>query len=124
MVGLLLRWVLSAVALVIIAEVVPGLHASFAAALAAALVIGLINTVVRPIFVLLTLPLTILTFGLFIFILNAGLFALAAWLTPGFTVHGFRAALVGSILYAISGLVINYGTRMLMPQREPAAQRT
>src|SRR5437868_3400628 len=106
MIGLLLRWVLSAFALVLIAKIVSGIHTSFAASLFAAIVIGLLSAVVRPIFIILTLPITILTLGLFIFVVNAILFALAAWLTPGFTIHGFAAALVGSILYAIAGFVI------------------
>jgi putative membrane protein len=99
--------VLSALALVIIAKIVPGIHTSFAAALLAAVIIGLINALLRPLVFLITLPLTIITFGLFIFIINALLFALAAWITPGFTVHGFAAALVGSILYALFGIVIH-----------------
>jgi putative membrane protein len=97
-VSLLIRWVLSAVALVIIAKLVPGIHVTFASALGAAIVLGLLNALLRPVFVILTLPLTLITFGLFIFVINAILFAIAAWLIPGFTVHGFRAALVGSIL--------------------------
>ena len=110
MLGLLLRWILSAAALVLIAKIVPGIHTSFAAALLVAVIIGLINALLRPILVVVTLPLTLLTFGLFIFVINAALFALAAWLTPGFTVHGFRAALVGSILYAIAGMIIHLVT--------------
>lgn len=108
MVPLLLRWVLSALALVLIANIVSGIHASFGAALFAAVVIGLITAFIRPIFVLLTFPLTILTFGLFLLVINAILFALAAWLTPGFTIHGFRAALVGSILYSLAGFAIDF----------------
>jgi putative membrane protein len=110
---LLLRWVLSALALEIIAKIVPGIDTSFGAALGAAIILGLINALLRPLLVLITLPLTILTFGLFLFVLNACLFALAAWITPGFSVHGFAAALVGSILYAISGVVIMLVTNRL-----------
>lgn len=107
MIGLLLRWILSALALVVIAKIVPGIHTSISAALIAAIIIGLINALLRPLLILITLPLTIVTFGLFIFVINALLFGLAAWLTPGFTVHGFRAAVVGSILYAIAGAIIH-----------------
>ena len=103
---LLLRWVLSAFALVLIAKIVPGIHTTFGAALVAAIIIGLINALLRPLVVLITLPLTILTLGIFLFIINALMFGLAAWLTPGFTVDGFGAALIGSILYAIAGVVI------------------
>jgi putative membrane protein len=106
-VRLLVRWLLCALALVLIAKIVPGIHATFGVALVAALVIGLINVFLRPIFVLLTLPITLITFGLFVLVINAALFALAAWLVPGFTVHGFAAALVGSILYAVASAVIH-----------------
>jgi putative membrane protein len=105
MVNLLLRLVLSALLLMIIAYLVPGIHVGFWSALGAAIVIGLLNMFVRPVFVLLTLPLTILTFGLFVLVINGVLFAIAAWLVPGFTVHGFTAAFVGALLYALAGFV-------------------
>lgn len=110
MITLLLRLILSALALVVIAKVVPGIQTSFGAALFAAIIIGLLNLSLRPLLLLITLPLTIITFGLFVFVINALLFRLAAWLTPGFEVHGFRAALVGSVLYAVAGLVIHLAT--------------
>jgi len=105
MLKLLLRWVLSALALMVIAYLVPGVRVTFASALGAAVVIGLLNAFLRPLFILLTLPLTILTFGLFVLLINAILFGIAAWLVPGFTVHGFRAALVAALLYALAGWV-------------------
>lgn len=107
MIRFLLRWVLSALALILIAKIVPGISVTFLAALGAAIVIGLINAFLRPIFVILTLPITLVTFGAFLLVINAILFGLAAWLVPKFTVHGFRAALVGSILYAILGAVVH-----------------
>lgn len=79
---------------------------SFVAALIAAFVIGLLNTIVRPIFVLLTLPLTVLTLGLFLFVINALMFYMASGLLEGFKVTGFTAALIGSLLYSIAGMVI------------------
>jgi putative membrane protein len=103
MVNLLLRLVLSALLLMVIAYLVPGIHVTFWSALGAAVVIGLLNMFVRPLFILLTLPLTILTFGLFVLVINGVLFAIAAWLVPGFTVHGFTAAFVGALLYAVAG---------------------
>lgn len=122
MMRLIVRWVLCALALVLIAKVVPGIHATFGVALVAALVIGLINALLRPIFVLLTLPITLITFGLFVLVINAMLFGLAAWLVPGFTVDGFASALVGSILYAIAGAVIHAATddRTTTPQGDKA----
>jgi len=112
---LLLHWVLSALLLLLIASVLPGLHvASFGVALGAILVMSLLNMLVRPILLLLTLPINLLTLGLFSFIINACLFAVAAWLVPGFVVHSFLTALIGSILLAIlSGVVFN-----LMPVPE------
>lgn len=120
MLNLVLRWVLSALALMLIAYIVPGIHVTFLSALGAAVVIGLLNAFLRPIFVILTLPITLVTFGLFVFVINAILFGIAAWLVPAFTVHGFRAALVGSILYALAGVVVHAVTgagRALVPGR-------
>jgi putative membrane protein len=107
MLKLVIRLVLSALALVLIAKLVHGIHVTFLSALGAAVVLGLLNAFLRPIFVLLTLPITLITFGLFVFIINAVLFLIAAWLVPGFVVHGFRAALLGSILYAVAGMIVH-----------------
>jgi putative membrane protein len=108
MLTFLVKWILSAAALLLVAHLVPGIHVGQLAALIAALVIGLINAVLRPIFVILTLPITIITLGLFILVINALLFGLAAAIVPNFTIHGFRAALVGSILYAVLGWAISF----------------
>jgi putative membrane protein len=98
-----IRLLLNAIALWIIAHVVPGIHAGFISALVGALVLGAVNAVVRPILILLTLPVTILSLGLFLLVINAAMFGLAALVVPGFTVHGFWAALAGSILYSVAG---------------------
>ena len=79
---------------------------SFVAALIAAFVIGLLNTIVRPIFILLTLPVTLLTLGLFLFVINALMFYMASGLLSGFDVKGFTAALIGSLLYSVASMVI------------------
>lgn len=79
---------------------------SFTAALIAAFVIGLLNTFVRPILVFLTFPVTIVTLGLFLFVINAAMFWAASRLLDGFQVNGFVAALVGSLLYSLAGMVI------------------
>lgn len=118
MLKLVLRLVLSAAALVLIAHVVRGIHVTFLSALGAAVVLGLFNAFLRPIFVILTLPITLITFGLFIFVINAVLFLIAAWLVPGFVVHGFLAALLGSVLYAVAGMIVHGVTsvgRTLIP---------
>jgi len=99
---LLLVWLINTVALIAVAYLMPSISvSSFGAALVAALVLGLINAVVRPVLVLLTLPVTILTLGLFIFVLNGLLFwAVGSWL-EGFNVGGFWAGVLGAILFSI-----------------------
>ena len=103
------RWVLNAAALLLVAYFYPGVVVeSFLAALLAALVLGLVNAVIRPILVILTLPATILTLGLFIFVINALLFWFVAEIVHGFRVTGFGAALLGSILYSIVTLLTSW----------------
>ena len=109
---LLLVWLINALALIAVAYLMPGVSVStFGAALVAALVLGLINAVVRPVLVLLTLPVTLLTLGLFIFVLNGLLFwMVGAWL-EGFEVAGFWSGVFGAILFslvswALSALVL------------------
>jgi len=109
MTSLLLRWLLSALALLAVAYLYPGVRVdSFFAAAMAALVLGLVNAVIRPILVILTLPVTIITLGLFLFVINALLFWLVAEVVKGFTVHGFLAALVGSLLYSLITLAVSW----------------
>jgi len=111
MLSFFLTWIVAAVSLVITAYIVPGITvASFPAAMVAAVFIGLVNAVVRPIITLLTLPLSILTLGLFLFVVNAISLSLASWLAGafsiGFTVSGFWPALFGSIVLSfVSGLI-------------------
>ncbi len=104
---LLLVWILNAVALLIVAYLLPGITvASFGAALIAALVLGLLNTLVKPVLVLLTLPITVVTLGLFLLVLNALGFWFAGSILKGFQVAGFWWALAGAIVYSlISGLL-------------------
>jgi putative membrane protein len=107
MVKLLAKWLLSAAALLFVAYIYTGVQiSSFTAALIAAFVIGLLNTVVRPILVVLTLPVTVVTLGLFLFVINALMFWAAAGLLEGFHVRDFLAALVGSLIYSLLGIVI------------------
>ncbi len=110
----LLRWFLLACALLLVATVYPGVSvASYGAALWAAAVLGLLNTLVRPILVLLTLPITIVTLGLFLFVVNALMFWAAASLLDSFDVTGFGAALIGSILYTLLSIVIDSAMQRL-----------
>jgi putative membrane protein len=98
----LLVWLINTVALIAVAYLMPSISvSSFGAALVAALVLGLVNAVVRPVLVLLTLPVTILTLGLFIFVLNGLLFWLAGNWLQGFEVVGFWAAVFGAILFSL-----------------------
>ncbi len=105
---LLAKWLLSAVSLLFVAHIYEGVEVtSFTAALGAALVIGLLNLFVRPLLVILTLPVTVLTMGLFLFIINALMFWAAASLLDGFHVNGFGAALLGSLIYSALMLVVD-----------------
>lgn len=102
MLMLLLHWILASLILLFVASVVPGLYLSnFATALVAVFILSLVNMLIRPLLLLLTLPINLLTLGLFSFVINAMMFALAAWLVPGFDVNNFWAALLGSLLLAI-----------------------
>jgi len=108
MLGMLIRWALSALALVLTTKIVPGIAVSgFGTLFIAALVLGLVNAIVRPVLIFFTLPLTLLTLGLFLLVVNAITFGLAAWLVPGFQVSGFGAALFGSIVMSILGFVFS-----------------
>ena len=105
---ILIRWLLLAAALLLVARIYSGVVVtSFSSALIAAFVLGLFNTLLRPILVLLTLPVTVLTLGLFLFVINALMFFFAASVLNGFSVTGFGAALIGSVLYSLCGLVID-----------------
>jgi putative membrane protein len=105
---LVVRWLLLAAALLLVAQVYSGVVvASFGSAMLAAFVIGLFNTLVRPLLVLLTLPVTVITLGLFLFVINALMFWGAASMLDGFNVTGFWAALFGSLIYSLCGMVID-----------------
>jgi putative membrane protein len=110
---LLLLWILNAVALLAVTYLLPSIQVSgFGTALLAALVLGFINTLVRPVLALLTLPITVLTLGIFYLVLNGLLFWLASAFIPGFHVQGFASAFIGAILYgvvawALSALIPN-----------------
>jgi putative membrane protein len=103
----LIHWLLRAVAIIITAYLLPGVHlAGVGAALAAALVLGLVNTFIKPVLILLTLPLNILTLGLLTFVINALLILLTSSLVSGFQVSGFLAALIFSLVLSIINYVL------------------
>jgi len=114
-VRLLLHWILSALAVWIVAHVVPGISVTGPlAALIAALAIGLINATLGLLIKILTFPLTLLTLGLFWFVINALMLELAAALVPGFQVRGFEAAFLGAILLSVVSALLQW---MVMPSR-------
>ncbi len=115
---LIIRWLLLAAALLLVAHLYSGVQVtSFTSAMIAALVLGLLNTLLRPVLVLLTLPVTLLTLGLFLFVINALMFYVAARLLGGFEVSGFAAALIGSLIYSLCGMVIDVAMERLFPAR-------
>ena len=112
---IMVRWLLLAAALLLVAYLYPGVTVTnFVSAMIAAFVLGLLNTLLRPILVLLTLPVTVVTLGLFLFVINALMFYFAASMLNGFHVAGFFAALIGSLLYSLCGMVIDVAMERLM----------
>jgi putative membrane protein len=118
MIRLLLNWLLSGVALMVVAHVAPGFYVeSFGAALVAALVIGLINATFGLFLKILTVPLTIITLGGFLLVINALMLMLASSLVRGFEVRGFGAAFIGGIVLALVNLLLRW---LLRRSQEPA----
>lgn len=112
--GLLIRWVVSTIAIVLTARLLPGVHVTnFTAALLAAAVLGIVNAVLKPLLILFTLPLTILTLGLFTLVINALLILLVSALVPGFYVDSFWWALLFSIITSLINAVIMEITKRL-----------
>ncbi len=109
---LVLRWLLNALALWVTDKLLPGITISgIDHLLLAALVIGLINALIRPVLLVLTIPITVLTLGLFLLVLNALLFWLAAAIVPGFLVAGFWWAFLGAMIIAIVGFALSFLVR-------------
>ena len=105
---ILVRWICFALALIFTAWVIPGIEvSSFWSAMFACVIIALINTFVKPVLQLVTLPINFLTVGLFSFVLNALLLMLAGWITPGLEVEGFLSALLGSIVLSLFSICIS-----------------
>ncbi len=107
MVNILLRWLVYSVLIVFVSWIVPGIEVeNFVSAMLVCIVIALINTFIKPFLQLITLPVTILTLGLFSLVINALMLMLAGWIAPGFEVEGFLSALLGSILLSLFALGI------------------
>ena len=115
---LLLIWTLNALALVAVANFVPGIHVdNFMAAFVAAMILGLINTLIRPIFLVLTLPATVITLGLFIFIVNGLMFWFAGSILRGFMVDGFWPAIMGALLFSIFSRALSSAAAQLLVRK-------
>lgn len=107
MISLIVHWFISALSLILVAHLVPGFAVrGLGAALIAAVVIGLVNATVGFILKIVTLPLTMITFGLFLIVINALMLQLAAWLVPGFVVRDFISALIGAIVLSLINLIL------------------
>jgi len=122
--NLLIVWLINALALLALPYVVPSVQVdSFMTALVAALLLGLANALIRPILVLLTLPVTLVTLGLFVFVINALLFWLVASFVKGFAVAGFWSAFFGAIVYALISWAVSHlvfgPPRAVVVRREP-----
>ena len=114
MVKLLVKWGLSAVALMFLAYLLPGIVVkSFGSAILAAAVIALLNSIVRPILIVLTLPVTVVTLGLFLLVINALMFWLAGSMLSGFEVSSFWWALAGAIVYSLLSMVVDMAMQQL-----------
>jgi putative membrane protein len=118
---LLVRWLINAVSLLIVAYIVPGfeLH-GIGAALIAAIVFGLVNATLGLFLKILTFPLTIVTFGFFLIVINAIMLKMAASVTPGFVVHTWTAALIGAIVLSLVSTFLHW---LIKDNRRPEAQR-
>jgi putative membrane protein len=107
--GFWARFLVIAVGLLIASGVLPGIElVGFPALFFAALVLGCVNAVIRPVVVLMTIPFTIVTLGLFLFVVNAAMLGLTAFLVPGFFVAGFWSALFGSVIVSITGMLASW----------------
>jgi len=106
--GILLNWLITTLAVLVAAYLLPGVTVrNFFTGLLTALVLGLVNAILRPILVILTFPLTLLTLGLFIFVINALLVLLTSAIVPGFEVRSFGWALLFSLLFSIVSFILH-----------------
>ena len=108
MLNLIIKWILYTLTIIFISWIIPGIEVeNFLSAMIVCLVLGLINSFIKPFLTLITLPITFVTFGLFSLILNALMFMLAGWITPGFEVEGFWSALLGSLILSLFAIALD-----------------
>jgi putative membrane protein len=106
--GLLIRWLILTIAIIVASYLLEGIHISgFFSAFFAAAILGILNALFRPILIILTLPINILTLGLFTFIINALMLKMASGVIPGFEVHGFWTAVFGSLIISLISWLLN-----------------
>jgi putative membrane protein len=123
--GFLLRVAVNALAIVLAASILPGIEVDgIVPAVAAAVLLGLVNAFVRPVLLILTLPITLVTLGLFLFVLNGFCFWLVAWLVKGFHVAGFGSALLGALVvsvasWVVTALISDSGRVVVITKRPP-----
>jgi putative membrane protein len=109
MAGFILRLLIVALGLWLASELVPGIEVKGAGTLlGAALLLGIVNAVVRPVLIILTLPATVFTLGLFLLVINAAMLGLVAWMFDNFTIAGFWPALFGAIVVSVTGWLASY----------------
>lgn len=110
--GVIIKILISAISVFIASELLPGVEVqNFITALIVSVVLGLMNTVVKPILVILTLPITVITLGLFMFVLNAFIILITSSLVPGFKVDGFMSALLFSLVLSIVNYLLQFLTK-------------
>lgn len=108
MLKIIFNWILQALSLLIVANIIPGIRLSdFKSALVAVIIMGLVNVLIKPVLFLISLPITILSLGLFIFVINALMFMLVSAFTPGFKVDGFVSALAGSLVFSVISSILH-----------------
>ena len=108
MINILIRWVVYAILIIFVSWIVPGIEIdNFISAMFVCIIIALINTFIKPLLQLITLPINILTLGLFSLVINALMLMLAGWIAPGFEVEGFLSALFGSLLLSLFALGVS-----------------
>jgi putative membrane protein len=107
--GILLRLIIVALGLWLASVLVPGITVNGAGTLiGAAIILGIVNAVIRPIIVVLTLPITVITLGLFLLVINAGMLGLVAWMFDQFSIAGFGSAILGAIIVSLTGWAASY----------------
>jgi putative membrane protein len=115
---LIINWLLSALSLLIVAHVIRGFEVTdFTTALLAALAIGLVNATLGSVIKLVTLPLTLITFGIFWFVINAVMLKLVAWVVPGFNIEGFLPAFFGAVILSLVNIFMRLIARIIAPPR-------